>query len=271
MTETLPIAIAQFAPTGDTAANLEAIAQLVATASARAARVVVLPEYSSYFVDPFDETLAENAQDLDGPFVQALTGMARTHDAVIVAGLLERASDSTRVRNTAVAVDGTGLIAHYRKLHLYDAFGQRESEWVAPGAIDAPQGFEAGGIRFGLQTCYDARFPEVTRRIVDAGADVVCMPAEWVRGPLKEAHWRVLTTARALENTIYVAAADHAPPVGAGNSMIVDPMGVEVATIGEATDVAIAWVSRERIDAVRRVNPALALRRFDVTERVSPR
>ncbi len=107
-----------------------------------------------------------------------------------------------------------------------------------------PQLFEAGGIRFGLQTCYDARFPEVTRRIVDAGADVVCMPAEWVRGPLKEAHWRVLTTARALENTMYVAAADHAPPVGAGNSMIVDPMGVELATIGEATDVAVAWVSR---------------------------
>ena len=80
----------------------------------------------------------------------------------------------------------------------------------------------------------------------------------------------MLTTARALENTIFVAAADHAPPVGAGNSMVVDPMGVEVATIGEATDVAVAWVSHERIDAVRRINPALALRRFDVTERVSP-
>ena len=111
----------------------------------------------------------------------------------------------------------------------------------------------------------------MTRRIVDAGADVVCMPAEWVRGPLKEAHWRVLTTARALENTMYVAAADHAPPVGAGNSMIVDPMGVELATIGEATDVAVAWISRARIDAVRRINPALALRRFDVTERIGPR
>ena len=80
----------------------------------------------------------------------------------------------------------------------------------------------------------------------------------------------MLTTARALENTIFVAAADHAPPVGAGNSMVVDPMGVEVATIGEATDVAVAWVSHERIDAVRRINPALALRRFDVTERIGP-
>ena len=189
----------------------------------------------------------------------------------VVAGMIERLDgDERRVANTVVAVaPGAGVVARYRKLHLYDAFGQRESEWVAPGAIEAPQLFEAGGIRFGLQTCYDARFPEVTRRIVDAGADVVCMPAEWVRGPLKEAHWRVLTTARALENTMYVAAADHAPPVGAGNSMIVDPMGVELATIGEATDVAVAWISRARIDAVRRINPALALRRFDVTERVA--
>ena len=126
------------------------------------------------------------------------------------------------------------------------------------------------GIRFGLQTCYDVRFPEVSRRIVDAGADVICMPAEWVRGPLKEAHWRTLTTARALENTAYVVAADHAPPVGAGNSMIVDPMGVELATIGEQEDVALAWLSTERIAAVRRLNPALALRRFAVTERPTP-
>jgi predicted amidohydrolase len=88
-----------------------------------------------------------------------------------------------------------------------------------------------------------------------------------VRGPLKEHHWRTLVTARALENTVYIAAADHAPPIGVGNSMVVDPMGVELVTIGEATDVAVAWVSAERIRAVRALNPALALRRF----RVDPR
>ncbi|MEO7148235.1 MAG: nitrilase-related carbon-nitrogen hydrolase, partial [Terrimesophilobacter sp.] len=117
----------------------------------------------------------------------------------------------------------------------------------------------------GLQTCYDIRFPEVTRRIVDAGADLILLPSEWVRGPLKEHHWRTLVTARALENTIYIAAADQAPPIGAGNSMIVDPMGVELATIGENTDIAVAWVSPTRIAEVRRVNPALLLRRFGVS------
>ncbi|KAF2415604.1 carbon-nitrogen hydrolase family protein [Microbacterium sp. B35-30] len=267
MTDTLPIAVAQFAPTADAAANLEAVAQLVATASARGARVIVFPEYSSYFVDPFDESLAAHAQPLDGPFVQALTEMAHAHEAVIVAGLLERGSDEQRVRNTAVAVDGTGLIAHYRKLHLYDAFGQRESDWVEPGESAPPQTFELAGLRFGLMTCYDLRFPEVGRLLVDAGADVFLVPAEWVRGPLKEHHWRTLLHARAIENTVFVAAADHPPPLGVGNSLIVDPLGVELAAVGTATDVAVAHLDVGAIERVRRVNPSLALRRFGIRPR----
>ncbi|PPG16940.1 hydrolase, partial [Rathayibacter sp. AY1E8] len=105
---------------------------------------------------------------------------------------------------------------------------------------------------------------EVSRWLVDAGVDVIAAPAEWVRGPLKEAHWRTLVTARALENTVYLVAADQTPPIGVGTSMIVDPMGVETVTLGEVEDVAVAWVSRERIDAARAKNPALALRRFRV-------
>ena len=265
------IAVAQFAPGADAEANLAEITRLTELAAARGARLVVFPEYSSYFTPEPGSDWHAAAETVGGRFTEHLSALSTRLDLHVVAGMIERLDgDERRVANTVVAVaPEAGVVARYRKLHLYDAFGQRESEWVAPGAIEAPQLFEAGGIRFGLQTCYDARFPEVTRRIVDAGADVVCMPAEWVRGPLKEAHWRVLTTARALENTMYVAAADHAPPVGAGNSMIVDPMGVELATIGEATDVAIAWISRVRIDDVRRINPALALRRFDVTERVA--
>jgi len=263
------IAVAQFAPGADTSANLAEIERLAVLGVERGARLVIFPEYSSYFTPSPDETWHGAAEPVGGRFTTALAALADRLDVHLVAGMIERLDDDPRrVANTVVAVaPRAGVVARYRKLHLYDAFGQRESEWVAPGDLGAPEVFEAGGIRFGLQTCYDARFPEVTRRIVDAGADVVCMPAEWVRGPLKESHWRVLTTARALENTVYVAAADHAPPVGAGNSMIVDPMGVEIATIGEVTDVAVAWISRARIDAVRRVNPALELRRFRVTER----
>ncbi len=111
------------------------------------------------------------------------------------------------------------------------------------------------GLRFGLMTCYDLRFPEVGRLLADAGADVFLVPAEWVRGPLKEHHWRTLLHARAIENTVFVAAADHPPPLGVGNSMIVDPQGVEIAAIGTATDIAVAHLDVEAVARVRRVNP----------------
>lgn len=267
MTDSLAVGVAQFAPTADTEANLVAIEELVATASGRGARVIVFPEYSSYFVDPFDESLAANAQELDGPFVQVLARIAAAHDVVVVAGLLERAEDGRRVRNTVVAVGPEGLRAHYRKLHLYDAFGQRESDWIEAGDLGEPRTFEFGGLRFGLMTCYDLRFPEVGRLLVDAGADVFLVPAEWVRGPLKEHHWRTLLHARAIENTVFVAAADHPPPLGVGSSLIVDPQGVELAAVGTATDVAVAHLDVGAVARVRRVNPALQLRRLGVVPR----
>jgi predicted amidohydrolase len=260
----LAIAVAQFAPTADEAANLASIAELVDEAAGLGARLVILPEYSSYFVDPFDDSLAEHAQELDGPFVAALTALAARHGIRVVAGLVERAGDRHRVRNTVVAVGESGLVAHYRKLHLYDAFGQRESDWVEAGPIAEPATFDVDGVAVGLMTCYDLRFPEVARLLADAGAELIAVPAEWVRGPLKEHHWRTLLHARAIENTVFVAAADHPPPLGVGSSMVVDPQGVEIAAIGTSTGVAVARLDREAVARVRRVNPALALRRFGV-------
>ncbi|GAB3121271.1 carbon-nitrogen hydrolase family protein [Glaciibacter psychrotolerans] len=261
----LGVAVAQFQPGIDEVENLVTMRRLAGVARDRGARLVVFPEYSAYFEPALGPGCVQAAQPLDGSFVQALAALAEELQLCVVAGMLEQVADATRFSNTLVAVSPTGeLVARYRKLHLYDAFGDTESKWVVAGEIEQPETFDVDGLTIGLQTCYDIRFPEVTRRLVDAGADVVLVPAEWVRGPLKEHHWRTLVTARALENTIYVAAADHAPPVGVGNSMVVDPMGVELVTIGETTDVAIAWVSRERINAVRAINPALELRRFRV-------
>jgi predicted amidohydrolase len=262
------IAVAQFAPTADERENLERIERLAGDAANRGALLVVFPEYSCYFSTTMAGAEAvEHAQSLHGPFVRALAELASELGIHLIAGMIERVpGDEQRVANTLVALDDHGeLVAHYRKLHLYDAFGARESTWIVPGPLAGPPVFPFAGFTVGLQTCYDARFPEVTRRLVDAGADLIAMPSEWVRGPLKEAHWRTLATARAIENTVYLAAADHAPPVGVGNSLIVDPMGVEVATLGEQDgEVAVAWITPSRVAEVRRVNPALALRRFRV-------
>lgn len=257
------IAVAQFAPGADREANLAAMSTLAALAVERGASFVVFPEYSSYFTAEMGLDWIAAAEELDGPFAAGLAQLATSLGITIVAGMLESAGD--RAHNTVVAIGPDGaLLASYRKLHLYDAFGATESDWIAPGWIAAPETFAWQGFTVGLQTCYDIRFPEVTRRLVDAGAELVIVPAEWVRGPLKEHHWRTLLTARAIENTVYLAAADHAPPIGAGNSMILDPMGVELATVGESEDVAIAFPTRHRMESVREANPALRLRRFGI-------
>lgn len=270
MTETpsaaVPVAVCQFAPTASRADNRERIARLTAESAARGARLIVFPEYSSYFVDPMDETLAENAETLDGDFVSTLTALAADHGVVIVAGLVERATDSEHVRNTLVAVRGDGILATYRKQHLYDAFGQTESDWIEAGELGAAT-FDLAGIRFGLMTCYDLRFPEVARTLVDAGADALVVPAEWVRGPLKELHWTTLLAARAIENTTYVIAADHPTPIGVGHSQIVDPQGVVLAGVGTAEGIAVAAVERAAIECVRAVNPSLRVRRYAVAPR----
>ena len=263
------IGVAQFAPGADTESNLGEITRLAELAVTRGARLVVFPEYSSYFTPEAGPGWHAASEPVGGPFTDRVAALADRLGIHLVVGLIERIDgDDRRVANTVIAVaPREGVVARYRKLHLYDAFGQRESEWVAPGEVRAPEIFEAGGIRFGLQTCYDARFPEVTRRIVDAGADVVCMPAEWVRGPLKEHHWTTLLAARAIENTAFVVAADHPAPIGVGRSQIIDPQGVVLAGLASGEGVALAGLDLSELERVRTVNPVLRLRRYNVVPR----
>lgn len=259
--------VAQFAPGEDKSANLKSIRGLVAAAREQGSELVVFPEYSMFTVSAMDERFVASAERLDGAFVTQLSALAAEHRIAIVCGMNEATDEGTRIHNTLLAIDAAGaLVAAYRKLHLYDAFGYTESSLVRPGTIEPPQTFVIGGLRFGMQTCYDLRFPEVTRRLVDAGADVALMPAEWVPGPLKENHWTTLLRARAIENTIYLAAADQCGAAGAGNSMIVDPMGVVLASVGEEEGLATATLEPERLARVRKKNPAVQLRRFAVVE-----
>ena len=129
------------------------------------------------------------------------------------------------------------------------------------GAADTPVGKVPELNAFEL--CADA----IQRVLADAGVDVFAIPAEWVRGPLKELHWQTLLQARAIENTVFVAAADHPPPLGVGNSAIVDPQGVVRASIGTGTGIAVSDLERAQLERVRRINPVLSLRRYTVSPR----
>lgn len=257
------VALGQFAPGADPATNLAVIAELIADAAAHGAELIVLPEYALYFAAPFGPETARHAIDGDGPEIAQIGALARAHGLWVVFGALE--AHGERSFNTLFALDPEGSVrARYRKLHLYDAFGVTESEWIAPGEIAAPETFRIGALRFGLQTCYDIRFPEVSRTLVDAGADVLLVPAQWVPGPLKETHWSTLLAARAIENTAFVVAADHSAPSGAGLSRVLDPAGELLAGIPTGTGTAVTTLRAADRDRVRRSNPALNLRRFHV-------
>ncbi len=111
-------------------------------------------------------------------------------------------------------------------------------------------------------TCYDLRFPELARLLVDAGAELLVVPAAWVAGPRKVDHWRTLLRARAIENTVYVAAAGQPAPRYSGHSMLVDPLGDVLAEAGEGAETVTGVVDLARLDEARRTNPSLANRRL---------
>lgn len=259
------VAVGQFAPTENTSDNLDAVRRFAEQAQQQGASLLVLPEYSSFTAPCFDGRIVDNAESLDGPFVTAVSQIARQRSLGIVVGMVEAIPDRATAYNTIVMLTPDGEpAATYRKVHLYDALGVRESEWIEPGEhSDAPV-MEIHGMCFGAQTCYDLRFPETTRVLLDAGADVVIVVAQWVPGPLKEDHWTTLLRARAIENTCYVVAAGQSSPTGTGCSMIVDPMGVVIAGIGDQVGLISAEVQRDRIDRVREANPVLSARRFQV-------
>lgn len=256
------VAVAQFSPDEDKTANLATLRSLATQAAERGSDLIVAPEYSMFTAARLDERYLEAAEPLDGKFVSGVQSIASDLGIVVACGIAESKPDDSHIFNTVVAAGPGGLLATYRKIHLYDAFGFHESNIVSPGPITEPALFSVAGTKFGIQTCYDLRFPEVTRRLAIAGAQAVLIPAQWIPGPLKEDHWNTLIRARAIENTIYVCAADQAPPRGAGNSAIIDPMGVTVAALGEQIGTASTEITAERILEVRTRNPSLSHRRL---------
>jgi deaminated glutathione amidase len=255
----MKVAVAQFSAGKDKDANLRSITEL--TEQAAGAHVVVFPEAAMRDFGAKDDDLARDAEPTDGPFVSGLRQLATRHRLTIVASMFEAIPGDHRVYNTLVVVDPTkGLTATYRKRHLYDAFGDKESARIRAGEDDPPL-IELDGFAVGLAVCYDIRFPDFIGGLADRGADLLLLPSAWVAGPLKEAHWNVLARARAIDNTMYVAAAGQTGSAYCGQSVIVDPLGVVVAGLGEQAGVAIAEISQERLHHARARLPLVAQRR----------
>lgn len=260
------VAICQFHSGPDKEKNLTEITRLTHEAALRGADLAVFPELSMFDEPALERGAVEHAEPLDGPFVTGLAALALNTGVFLVAGMTERIIGDDRAYNTAVVLSPSGgLIRRYRKAHLYDAFGFRESDTIRAGALEAAVTFEVEGVVVGVLTCYDLRFPEAARLHADAGVELLLYSAAWMPGPRKEDHWSTLLRARAIENTLFVAGVSQAPPaIGVGSSLIADPMGIALAALGERPGVALADVAPERIADVRATNPCLANRRYTV-------
>jgi predicted amidohydrolase len=144
---------------------------------------------------------------------------------------------------------------------MYDSFGYQESKVLAPGPLE-PATFELEGTTFGILTCYDLRFPELARRLVDDGTEVILVPAAWVAGPRKVYHWTTLLRARAIENTVFVVGVGQPAPRSSGHSMVIDPLGDVLVEGGDDAEILTAEIDLSAVGEARRTNPSLANRRL---------
>lgn len=255
------VALVQFASATNSEANRIAIPdQLAELSAAEEFDLVVLPEAAMHDFGSADHDLSAVAEPLDGPFLSMLGDEARRLGATVVAGMFEQVDGLPF--NTLVVLDRDGALCQtYRKIHLYDSFGYRESDRLAAGAI-TPVVVDIAGRPVGLMTCYDLRFPEHARALVDGGAELFVVPAAWVAGDHKLDHWRTLVTARAIENTVHVAAAAQCGERYVGHTMAVDPLGRIVGEAESEPTIVRATLDAEDVARARAANPSLANRRM---------
>lgn len=283
------VAAVQLNSTADKAANMQEADRLTRAAVAEGAQLIVLPE--KWTVLGSEEHLRAGAESLDGPAIGWARAVARELSIDLVAGsIAERRPGRERLSNTSVHVGPDGqLRAVYRKLHMFDVEieGRRyaESDAEEPGeeivasalADDAggvsestsgagAAGEPLGGVGLGLAICYDLRFPELFGALAQRGVRVVALPAAFTL-PTTRDHWNTLVRARAIDNQVFVVAANQ---VGrhpgehrsGGRSMVVDPWGTVLAQVAEeGSGYAIADLDFEHQAEIRRRMPLPEQRR----------
>jgi predicted amidohydrolase len=257
------VGLAQLNSTDHKPRNLQAAEKAVRRLAGNGAELIVLPEHFDFI--GADSLKAAEAEPLDSSScLISLANLAEELGCYIHCGsFLEK--DGDRIFNTGAVFDPSGRrIARYRKIHLFDVEipgGKiyRESAVISPGGETAS--FSIGPFSFGMATCYDLRFPELFRRLVLGGANVILLPAAFTLQTGRD-HWQVLLRARAIENLCWVVAVGQwgaAPPnhLCYGRSMVVNPWGLVVA---QAADGVTSLVAEIDIDAVTRTRtefPAL--------------
>lgn len=262
------VAVAQMTSGSDPVANLALVEQLAGEAAEGGADLVVFPEAT---MCAFGNDLSAVVEPLDGPWASQVRTIAERLKIVVVAGMFTPGSEG-RVRNTLLAV-GPGVDTSYDKVHLFDAFGYRESESVEPGT--RPVVFTLDDVTVGLATCYDIRFPALFTATAAEGARVNIVCASWGAGEGKIDQWSLLARARALDSTTFVVACGQADPAssgvpltgtdptGVGHSAVVSPLGRVLVEFGPEPALEFVDIDPAEVDDARGKLPVLAnARRF---------
>jgi deaminated glutathione amidase len=259
------IAAVQINGSSDIERNLTTIERLVREAAACGARFIATPEASTY-LGPHDRKI-RIAEPLDGPTHARLARLAQSLGITLLVGSVAERLDDTRAYNTSLLFgpDGT-LLAHYRKMHLFDvdlaASGGvtfKESNTTGRGNALVVADTEVG--RVGLTICFDLRFPEVYRELTDQGATLLAIPSAFTMMTGKD-HWHALTRARAIENQAWVIAPGQWGPhddkglrMSYGHSLIIDPWGTIVAECADGEGFCLAPMDTDRLKTIREQIP----------------
>ncbi len=263
--------VVQMSSTADVDANMDVVHRLVREAAGRGAEMVLVPECFSYLgPEKGKVAIAESLED-GGPILDRCRDLAAEAGIdVVYGGFWEKSEAPGKVRNACIYMRSDGSVAAvYRKIHLFDVDlpdGTKvlESQTVEPGSdsvvADAPFG------KLGLSVCYDLRFPELYRRLVDQGAIALAIPAAFTLTTGKD-HWHVLLRARAIEQQCYVLAAaqtghHYGERHSYGHALIADPWGTILAECGEGEGVAVALIEPAYVAKVRKALPSLQHRRI---------
>jgi predicted amidohydrolase len=265
------VGVVQITSGPDVERNLEAAERTTRKAAGEGAELVVLPECYA-LLGPEDAKLAvAEAISTDAPILGRMSALAKALGVeLVLGGHWERSPTPGKVYNTCVHLRADGSIAAaYRKIHLFDvslADGTevKESATIAAGDETVVTEAPFGGL--GLSICYDVRFPELYRRLVDAGAIALAVPAAFTLQTGKD-HWHVLLRARAIEQQSYVLAAAQTghhfgKRASYGHALVVDPWGTVLAQVGEGEGVAVATVDPAVVTRVRASLPSLRHRRL---------
>ncbi|MFT3923586.1 MAG: carbon-nitrogen hydrolase family protein [Myxococcales bacterium] len=270
---TTQVAVVQMTSKPDLAHNLESAERLVKRAAQAGAKLVVLPECFAWIgPEGSQRALAESLDGAPGPVLARCQGWAREFGVELILGSFTELTEEggPRVYNTSVHLGADGsLKQRYRKIHLFDvdlSDGSSHKESASVKAGDTPVVTETALGKLGLSICYDLRFPELYRKLVDLGAVALSVPAAFTLHTGKD-HWHVLLQARAIESQSYVLAAAQTghhleKRVSYGHAMIVDPWGCILAQCGEGEGIALAGVDSEVVARVRRQVPSLKHRRL---------